>query len=134
MKKKIYIPLFHIYLSRTMLDAIIEKFQEGLARAITEIVVGLIPPIVLSAAFNSELFPSVYIWVFYLISGVISLIGILDFFKEMSFWGISYIIGWIFGVFLLLDTGLLELTDFLVYFIAPLGYLVYKIIKFFLER
>jgi len=117
-----------------MLDAIIEKFQEGLARAITEIVVGLIPPIVLSAAFNSELFPSVYIWVFYLISGVISLIGILDFFKEMSFWGISYIIGWIFGVFLLLDTGLLELTDFLVYFIAPLGYLVYKIIKFFLER
>ena len=112
-----------------MLNAIIEKFREGLAGAILEIVVGLIPPIVLSAVFDSGLFLSDFIWVFFLISGVVSLIGILELIKEMSFWGISYIIGWLVGVCLLIDSGLLTPIDIVMYFVPALFFLVYKILK-----
>ena len=117
-----------------MLDAFIEKFQEGLTGAILEIVLGLIPPIILSAFIDGGIVPSYFIWIFYLLSGIISIYGIVELLKEMSLWGISYIIGWLIGVFLLIDSGLLEPWDFAFYFIAPLAFLGYKILKWILDR
>ena len=115
-----------------MLDAIIEKFQEGFSHFFEVILEGIIPsaiPIIISGFFNSGIFPSDYILIFYLLSGVASLIGIIKLIEEMSFWGISYIIGWLVGVIFLADSGLLKPWDFVLYLISPLVFLGYKILK-----
>lgn len=117
-----------------MLDTFIEKFQEGLIGAILEIGVGLITPIIISAFINGGIVPSDFIWIFYFLSGIISVFVIVKLLEEMSFWGISYIIGWLVGVFLLIDSGLLTHWDFVFYLIAPLVFFGYKLGKWILDR
>jgi len=117
-----------------MLDTFVEKVQEGLIGAILEIAVGLIPPIIVTAIINGGIVPSDFIWIIYFISGIISVFGIVELLKEMSFWGISFIIGWLVGIYLLIDTGLLTPWDYVIYLIAPLVFFGYKLGKWILDK
>jgi len=117
-----------------MLDTFLEKIQEGIIGAIGKIVLGLISPLIISAVINNGIVPYNFIGIFYFVSGIVSVFGIVKFLKEMSFWGIAYIIGWVVGVYLLIDSGLLTYWDFVFYLIAPLVFFGYKLIKWILER
>jgi len=107
----------------------LDKFKDGLNGALLEIVGGLIAPILISSLVSTALFPSYFIWILYLIGigGMISLI------REMSFWATSYIVGWLVGIFILANSGLLSPIDILIYLI-PLVFLVYRVLKSFTSR
>ncbi len=106
----------------------LDKFEDGLNRALLEIVLGLIIPIIISSLVSTGQFPSYFILILYLISigGMISLI------REMSFWATSYIVGWLFGIFILANSGLLTPIDILIYLI-PIVFLVYRLLKLILS-
>ena len=99
----------------------LDKFEEGFNRAISEIVVGLIIPITISSLVSTGLIPYYSILILYLIGigGTINLI------REMSLWATSYIVGWLIGIFILAYSGLLTPIDILLYLI-PLVFLVYR--------
>jgi len=99
----------------------LDKFEGGFNNALVEMLEGLIPPILISCLASAGLFP------FYLVLGfhILSIIGMISLIEEISLRKTSYIVGWLFGVFLLAYTGILPLIDFLIYLI-PIGYLVYK--------
>ena len=101
-----------------------DKFDSGFDRAFSEIVVGLIIPILISIFVSTDLIPSYFIWFFHLLS-IIDMISLI---KEMSFWATSYIVGWLIGVIILANTGLLTFIDILIYLI-PLVFLVHKLLK-----
>lgn len=101
-----------------------DKFDSGFNRASSEIVGGLITPIIISSFVSTGLFPSYFIWFFHLLS-IVDMISLI---KAMSFWATSYIVGWLFGVIILAYSGLLAITDILIYLI-PLVFLVYRLLK-----
>lgn len=105
-----------------------DKFDSGFSRAFSEIVVGLIIPILISSFVSTGLFPSYFIWVFHLLS-IVDMISLI---KAMSYWATSYILGWLFGVIILANSGLLAITDILVYLI-PLAFLIYRLLKLLVQ-
>ena len=106
-----------------------DKFESGFSRALTQIVVGLIPPIFISSFVSTGLFPYYIIWIFHLL-GIIDMISLI---KEISYWATSYIVGWVFGVIILANSGLLVIQDILIYLI-PLVFLIYRLIIYFLDN
>lgn len=103
------------------------KFEEGLKRALLEMFGGLIIPITISSLVGTGSIPYYSIWILYLIDigGTINLI------REMSFWATSYIVGWLIGIFILANYGLLTPLDILIYLIPLvfLGYRLYRSIR-----
>lgn len=97
-------------------------FKEGLIEAL----VGTIGAIIFSSVLNSfaqdETIPHNYIWIFTAI-GIASTISTLFIFKTA---GLLFNIGWIFGAWLLKDA--MDTGTFLVFFIAPIGILVLRVI------
>lgn len=101
-----------------------DKFDSGLDRAFSEIVVGLIVPIIISTVVSTGIVPFYFIWFFHLLS-IIDMISLI---REMSLWATSYIFGWLFGIIIFAYSGLIGIIDFLIY-LVPLGYLGYKLFK-----
>ena len=101
-----------------------DKFGSGFDRAFKEIAGGLIVPIFISSLVSTGTIPPYSIWILFII---ISIVGMRSLIKEMSLWETSYIIGWLFGVIILAYSGLLAITEFLIYLI-PLVFLGHKVI------
>ncbi len=98
------------------------KFDESADAAISEIVVGIIPPIIISIFASTDLRD--FIWIF----DISSIVGIIILILEMPHWATSYIIGWLLGIFLLASTDLLTITDILICIIL-IGILVFRFLK-----
>jgi hypothetical protein len=104
----------------------LEKFEQGLKRAFTEVIPEIVIPILISSFISTGLFPFYFILFFDLLSvgAMISLI------QKMSYWATSYIIGWIVGIIILAPTGLLTIIDLLIYLIlTPVGLLLCRFLK-----
>jgi len=98
------------------------KFDESISAAISEIVVGLIPPIIISSFIGAGL--GDFVWIFH----IASIVGTTVLILEMPHWATTYIIGWLFGIFILVGTGLLVITDILICIIL-IGILVFRFLK-----
>lgn len=86
------------------------SLSEGLEDAIWGLVLGFaIPPIIISLFASSSL--THFIWIYHLISIVITIITII---QEMPKWTTSYSLGWLFGIYLLINTGLVTIIDILI--------------------
>jgi hypothetical protein len=48
----------------------------------------------------------------------------------MFYWGTTHLLGWIFGVLLLLNSGLIRVFDIVIYIGIPLAALISKIMRF----
>ena len=104
----------------TMLD----KFDYGLERAFSEIIGGLVTTIIISSFISTGLIPSYFIWLFHLLN-IVDMIVLI---QKMPYWATSYSVGWLIGVIILTNAGLLTILDILINFI-PLAYLVYRLLK-----
>ena len=75
-----------------------------------------IPPITISLLASAGL--TDFNWIYHLISIAITIITII---KEMPKWTTSYSLGWLFGIILLINTGLVTFIDILVCIILISG-------------
>ena len=104
--------------------ALFDKFGDGLDHAIEEIIVGIFVSILVSSSVRTGLIPSNFAWVFHLLS----IVGTIVFIQKVPYWATTYCVGWLVGVIILANTGLLTIIDILINFI-PLGILVFRVIK-----
>jgi len=102
------------------------RFEYGMKRAISEIVAGIITSTVLIAFVNSELLNPSFMLLFHLIN-ILSTIALIF---AMPFWATSYILGWLFGLWIMFSSGLVGILEFLVY-LVPLVILIIRFLKKF---
>ena len=100
------------------------SLNEGLEDAIWGLVLGIAIPLIVIALFASAGL-TYYIWIYHLISIVIIIITII---QEMPKWTTFYSLGWLFGIFLLIGTGLVTIFDILTC-ILLIGNLIYRGLK-----
>jgi hypothetical protein len=99
--------------------------EHGFARAISEVVGGLIVSVLLGAFASTELIPSSYLLMFELLNLVLT----ISFVLAVPYWGTGYLFGWLFGLAIMSQSGLVGPLDFVVYFAIPLIVLVVRVLK-----
>jgi len=98
------------------------SFQRGMGEAITGIVGGILISTILSSFAEDGLIPSNIVFLFTFV-GFLGAIVLMFSFKTAGF---IFILGWVFGAFLLKD--MLSTFDFIVYIVAPILALVIRIV------
>lgn len=102
-----------------------DKIDYGLNRAFEEIIGGLIASIIISSVVSTGLIPSYFILLFHLLS-----IGdMIVLIQKMPYWATSYSLGWLVGVIILANTGLLTNIDIVINLIPLVLFLVYRLLK-----
>jgi hypothetical protein len=81
--------------------------------------------ILLSTLASTGLIPQSYIFLFKLIS----IVAVVSLILAVPYWGTGYLLGWLFGVFILVESGLVGILDFVVYFLAPFAILLIRFMK-----
>ncbi len=105
----------------------LDKFDSGFNHASSKIIGGILNSIIISSFASTEIFPSYTIWLIH----ILGIVGMGVFIQKMSYWATSYIFGWLLGVIILASSGLLAITDILIYLI-PLVFLIYRLRIYFL--
>lgn len=98
-------------------------FEHGYERAITEIVIGVFLSIVLNAFIQSGLLDPSWLLYFKILNMLSSIILIM----AMPYWGTTYLIGWLFGLYVMWQAGLVGILDLVIYFGIPLLFLIMRI-------
>ena len=99
------------------------EFEIGFEQAVAEIISGFITPIIIDAFAQTGLIPQYYLTIL----SLIVILGNITFIILMSSWGIVYTLGWLFGSFLLLYSGLLGTIDLILYIVLPIIFLVLRV-------
>jgi len=102
----------------------LNKFDYGLERAFSEITGGILTSIIVASLVSTGLIPSYLIWLFHLLN-IVDMIVLI---QKMPYWATSYSVGWLVGVIILANTGLLTIIEILINFI-PFVYLAYRLLK-----
>jgi hypothetical protein len=101
--------------------------EHGLARAFTEVIGGFITSFALRSVLvgfaNSGFLGSSWLALF----DLVSVAGTFSLLRVMNFWKTPYLMGWIIGVGLLLQTGLLGSLEILIYLVVPVLVLLARI-------
>lgn len=101
------------------------RAEHGFARAVSEVVVGFITSALLNALASTEMMPSSYLLPFKLLNLTLT----FGFILAVPYWGTGYLLGWLFGLGIMSQSGLVDPLDFVIYFIIPLMVLVMRILK-----
>jgi len=101
------------------------RAEYGFARAISEVAGGLIVSVLLSAFASTGLIPSSYLLMFELLNLVLT----ISFILALPYWGTGYLFGWLFGLAIMSQSGLVGPLDFVLYFVIPLIVLVVRFLK-----
>ena len=104
-------------------------FEYGFKRAFVEIIGGIVTSIIVTAFTNSGLLDPSYVLLF----NLLNVFGIIMLLLVMPYWGITYLMGWLFGLFILLQSGLIGILEFVIYLVVSLAILIIRI-KFWLEQ
>jgi hypothetical protein len=100
-------------------------FGYGLRRAIVEVIGGFVMSTITDAIIGSgAISPE-----FGLVFGLLNMILTICFVLVVPYWGTVYLVGWLFGLSIMLQTGLLGVLDAVIYFGVPLVVLVLRIWK-----
>jgi hypothetical protein len=100
-----------------------KKFGIGFVQVIVQILLGLATPLVINILVKSGYLSSEALPWISLILLVINIIMILT----MKSWGIIYTLGWLIGSLIFLKFGLLDTASILVYIVAPVVLLVFRL-------
>lgn len=103
-------------------------FGYGAKRAFAEVVGGIVVSLMLDAFAKTGLIPQGYLLTFNLLNGL----GTAALFLVMPVWATTYLIGWIVGMMIMLNAGLISIWDLLAYLTIPLlviGVRLYSIIS-----
>lgn len=99
--------------------------EHGLARAITEILGGFITSTILSAFVSSGILDPSSLLLFHLLNAIL----IVSLLLKMKYWGTSYLLGWLFGLLLMSQTGLVGTSEFLIYGTVPIIYIIIRSLR-----
>lgn len=97
--------------------------ESGYERAIAEISGGFVSAFIITFLVNSGLVAPSWLLLFNLVNGV----GALALFSALRFWALAYLIGWLIGMGVMLQSGLMDWLDVLSFFVVPFFYLIYKL-------
>ena len=99
-------------------------FEDGYQRAVSVIGV-VITAIILNAfIFLGLLDPS-----FILYFKLLNMLALIALVLTMPYWGTFYLIGWLFGLIIMVKSGLVSILDFIIYFGIPLVILIIRVCK-----
>ncbi|RLI11896.1 hypothetical protein DRO25_01125 [Candidatus Bathyarchaeota archaeon] len=101
------------------------SFEYGLRRVMGEIVSGIVTSAIVDSFLNAGLLPPAYATLF----SVLNMLGTISLILAMPFWGTIYLIGWRFGLWIMLQTGLVGVGEAIIYFGVPLAVLIVRILK-----
>jgi hypothetical protein len=99
-------------------------FGYGANRAIGEIVGGFVSSVIVNAFVASGLLPSSYVILF----AFLNIVGLTGLIFAMPVWGLTYLFGWMFGVYLMLQTGLVGILEAFLYLGVPVVVLVIRLV------
>jgi hypothetical protein len=97
----------------------------GMERAMEEIIGGIVTSVIVDAFVGTGLLPPVYAVLF----SVLNIVGTIAFILAVPYWGTVYLFGWLFGLWIMLQTGMVGTLDAAVYFGVPLVVLVIRFWK-----
>lgn len=97
-------------------------FGYGAKRAIIEIISGFVTSVIVNAFISSGLLSSTYVLLFSLIN-ILDLVALIF---AMPCWGITYLLGWVFGVIMMLQSGLIGIVEVVIYLGIPLVVLILR--------
>jgi len=105
-----------------------DDIQSGFGGAVTEILEGIILSAVLGVISKLPLVPSHYVGIIQLIEAVYLVGGILVI-LAMESWRFWYLIGWLFGMWIMSTAGLIESWLFTVYVVVGVPTLIIKALQ-----
>ena len=100
-------------------------FEKGLREALLEVITGFVASAILLAFINSGFIPDYYMDLFYLVNLVGTILGIVS----MPYLGTSYLFGWLFGMWIMSYSGLIENWVIVLYLVVGLTVLFLKLLK-----
>ena len=100
-------------------------FGYGIRRLMGEVVGGVITSIFVDVIIGSGLLPPVYAVLF----GILNMVGTIGLILAMPYWGTVYLFGWLAGLCIMLQAGLVGILDAAFYFGVPLAVLVLRLWK-----
>jgi hypothetical protein len=101
------------------------SFEYGLKRALGEVISGIATSAIVDAFLNSGSLPPASAGLF----GIMNMASTVVLLLAMPFWGTVYLVGWMFGLWIMLQTGLLGILEAFVFFGVPLAILVFRVIN-----
>ena len=104
-----------------------DDISSGFSNAIAEVVVGIILSAILGVIPALPV-SSYYVGIFQLLE-VISLVGGIVLIFAMESWGFGFLIGWLFGTWIMSSAGLVESWLFTLYAVVGLIVLIGKILQ-----
>ena len=104
---------------------IMPKAQHGFLRAVREIIGGFVMSVALGAFASVGIIPYYYIVLYKLLNLILT----ISFILALPYWGTGYLLGWLVGLAIMAQVGLIEPWDFLVYFVFPLIILTLRFLK-----
>lgn len=104
------------------------EFREGFKGAIIGVICGVIISAFLFVIKSSALVPPSYMGLFSLFE-IVSLVGGIILITQMESWGIGYLIGWLFGMWIMSYSGLVENWLVVLYFVVGGLVLIGKILQ-----
>lgn len=97
-------------------------FNNGVERAFGEILIGIISSTFLLAVLNLVISNQILFIVIYL-TGILALV------KLMPRWSTTYLLGWLFGVYIF--SSILDIIQLIIFILAPITIFGYRIKKLF---
>lgn len=98
--------------------------QYGFKRAIGEVITGVVTSAIVDAFATSGLLPSTYLLLF----GLLNVIGIAALVFAMPFWGVTYLLGWIFRIWVMASSGLIGILEIILYVGVPIAVLIVRLV------
>jgi len=103
------------------------KFEYGMKSAIKEIVAGVVTSVLVDSFIAYGFLPSIYLFLF----GLLNTIGAITLIITMPLWGLTYLLGWIFGVIIMIQSGLVGIGEIILYLVVPIIVMIIKIKSLF---
>lgn len=96
----------------------------GVKRAITEIATGFVIAIILASVIDFGVIDPSFIWLFH----SLNILFAMAMMYVIPYWSASYVIGWLFGLWIMSHAGLVGVVEVFFYFI-PLAALAIRFVK-----
>jgi len=94
-----------------------KDFDQGFGNAIQEIIGGIVVSLFINAISATGFVPSDYMLMIELIN-IIALVSLLFSLQKA---GVAYIVGWIFGIYIMIQSGLMNFLDIILYLVVPIA-------------
>lgn len=102
------------------------KFKRGIKKASAQIIGGIVIAPIINAFATDGLLPINLVV-------LINVIGTIVLILSMRSWGFFFAVGWLFGFYIVLSSGLLNSPDIILYIVIPIFFLVVRVLYYLIK-